>query len=107
MGEGGTEGRSRKNRGGGKADRPLVNLHGKCIKDWLSPPPPPSVSTLFLSSPFLCLSQLFSAKVHVGGWGSRGFAVQVGWAWAAREQQQLVEGERYGGSVKGARYGRN
>ena len=54
---------------GGEADRPLVNLHGKCIKDWLSPPPPPSVSTLFLSSPFLCLSQLFfseSARWRLG-----------------------------------------
>ena len=72
MGEGGTEGRSRKNRGGGKADRPLVNLHGKCIKDWLSPPPPPSVSTLFLSSPFLRLSQLFFQRkctLAVGGVG--------------------------------------
>ncbi len=63
---------------------------------------------LFFCLPlFSAFLNFFSAKVHVGGWGSRGFAVQVGWAWAAREQQQLVEGERYGGSVKGARYGRN
>ncbi len=91
---------------GGEADRPLVNLHGKCIKDWLSPPPPPSVSTLFLSSPFLCLSQLFfseSARWRLGGSG----VCRTGGMGCFREQQQLVEGERYGGSVKGARYGRN